>query len=102
MIQPLIATTQSAPVANLHQHNEAQGALAHQNASVQVQREEKQIRETVVKKEEAVFYQQKHDAKEEGRNKYANLYSKKKVKGKKAEDNEEKEEIKRVNIDIHL
>lgn len=99
MITPIIASTTATPVANVQQNTEAQSTLNTQNASVQIKEEERQVRETVVNKDEAVFYQQKHDAKEEGRNKYANLYSDKKKKAP-SKENKEKDGVTRINFQI--
>ncbi len=65
-----------------------------------MQQEKRQIKETVVQKEEAVFYQQRHDAKEEGKNKYEKLYSdKKKAKSK---TKQEEKSYNRVNFDVKI
>ncbi|MBQ8413408.1 MAG: hypothetical protein IJX12_07385 [Lachnospiraceae bacterium] len=101
MISPIIAAQTSTPVASVQHHAESQGVLHNQAAQHKVQENERQIRETVVNKDEAVFYEQKHDAKEEGKNKYVNLYSK-----KKKTDKDEAEPVKapttRVNFDIKI
>ena len=51
--------------------------------------------------EEAAYYEQSPDAKEEGKNKYQNLYSGKKKKTK-TEDTETHTGINRVNIDLKI
>ncbi|MBQ9610920.1 MAG: hypothetical protein IJV15_15975 [Lachnospiraceae bacterium] len=101
MITPVIAAQGSAPIAQIQQNTDSQSILNSQNAHTVVQKHEQQVQETVVHKEEAVFYQQSHDAKEEGRNKYSNIYSK---KGKKEHKEEDKKEdgITRVNFDIQI
>ncbi|MBQ8167337.1 MAG: hypothetical protein IJZ96_09935 [Lachnospiraceae bacterium] len=102
MISPIIAMQGSTPVANIQQNKEGQNILQNQNAFHQVKEETRQVKETVVQKEEAVFYQQRHDAKEEGRNKYENLYTDKK-KTKKSENKPiETPGISRVNFDIKV
>lgn len=102
MISPIIAMQGSTPVANIQQNKEGQTILQNQNAFKQVKEETRQVKETVVQKEEAVFYEQRHDAKEEGRNKYENLYNDKK-KTKKPEDKPiETPGISRVNFDIKV
>ncbi len=102
MIPPIIAMQGSSPVANIQQSKDGQSILQSQNAFHQVKEDTRQVKETVVQKDEAVFYQQRHDAKEEGRNKYENLYSDKK-KTKKSEDKPiETPGISRVNFDIKI
>ena len=101
MITPVIAAQGSAPIAQIQQHNDSQSIINSQNAHTVIQKQEQQIQETVVHKEEAVFYQQSHDAKEEGRNKYSNIYSKKKKNDNKEEDKKE-ESVTRVNFDIQI
>ncbi|MGN0151361.1 MAG: hypothetical protein ACI39Q_02705 [Wujia sp.] len=101
MIPPIIAAQTSAPLASVQHNAEGQGVLLSQNAGEQVQKEQRQIREAVVKKDEAVFYEQHHDAKEEGRNKYVNLYSNKKKKSSDVEE-KQKTEINRVNFDLKI
>lgn len=54
-----------------------------------------------MQKEEAAYYEQSPDAKEEGKNKYQNLYSGKKKKTK-TEDTETHTGINRVNIDLKI
>ena len=98
MISSILATTTSAPIANIQHNTESQGVLNTQNAATQFREEERQVRESVVQKDEAVFYQPNHDAKEEGRNKYANLYNNKKKKT--SEDESEEKNINRQNFDI--
>lgn len=104
MIQPIIAAQTATPVAAIQHNNETQGILQSQNATKEVEKEQQQSRETVIKKDEAVFYQQKHDAKEEGKNKYANLYSnkKKKVDKDKKDNNNDNQTINRVNFEIKI
>ena len=101
MISPIIAAQTSSPIANVQQNAESQGMLYNQIANKNNQENERQIRESVVHKEEAVFYSPRHDAKEEGRNKYENLYDKK----KKTKDKNKKDADKttaRVNFDIKI
>lgn len=102
MIAPIIAAQSSAPVAALQQNTEGQSVLNSQHAETMIRKEEQQIKETVVQKDEAVFYQQSHDAKEEGRNKYSNIYSKKKKKEKNDEQQKNDTEINRINFDIKI
>ncbi len=102
MISPIIAAQTSSPIANVQQHAESQGALHNQAAQTKVQKNERQIRESVVNKEEAVFYQQRHDAKEEGKNKYVNLYSNKKKKEKNETESTQSSTPTRVNFDIKI
>lgn len=101
MISPIISTQNSAPIASMQHNNDGQAAVLNQSATKQVHEEERQIRETVIKKDEAVFYQKKHDAKEEGKNKYTNLYTKKKKSGEHKEE-KNKSDINRVNFDIKI
>lgn len=101
MIPPIIAAQTSSPVANVQQNAESQGMLHHQVAQHRKQENERQIRESVVQKEEAVFYQPRYDAKEEGKNKYENLYNKKKKKKEDA-DEEAPKPAARVNFDIKI
>lgn len=103
MIPPIIAMQGSQPVASVQQNKEGQNILQSQNAFQQVKEEARQVKETVVQKEEAVFYQQRHDAKEEGKNKYENLYTNKKKKNTKPEDKPiNTPGISRVNFDIKI
>lgn len=103
MIPPIIAMQGSQPVASIQQGKEGQSILQSQNAFQQVKEEARQVKETVVQKEEAVFYQQRHDAKEEGKNKYENLYTNKKKKPTKPEDKPiNTPGISRVNFDIKV
>lgn len=99
MISPIIAVTTSNPVATVAQNTEAQGVLNSQTATNQIKKEERQTRETVVKKDESVFYQREHDAKEEGRNKYANLYNNKR---KRVLEEPEEKTVTRENFDIMI
>jgi len=99
MIAPILTTPTASSYASLQQNSDMQSVLHSQNASKQVREEERQVRESVVHKEEAVFYHQNHDAKEEGRNKYSNPFAEKK---KKQKSDDESSEIKRVNFDIRL
>lgn len=101
MISPIIAQV-STPVANVQQNIQAQSTLQTANAETQVKEEVRQTQETVVQKDEAVFYQQRHDAKEEGKNKYANLYSNKKKKASNQTANTNKQEINRVNFNLEI
>lgn len=101
MISPIIAAQTSTPVASIQQHTDAQSVLQTQNALQQTKEEEREIRETVVEKEEAAYYEQSHDAKEEGKNKYQNLYSGRKKKPLK-EESEKNAGVNRVNIDIKI
>ena len=82
MISPLVATQASTPIASIQQNADAQSILHSQNALHETQEQEREVRETVVQKEEAAYYEQSPDAKEEGKNKYQNLYSGKKKKTK--------------------
>lgn len=102
MIPPIIAMQGSTPVASIQQNKEGQSVLQSQNAFNQVKEETRQVKETVVQKEEAVFYQQRHDAKEEGRNKYENLYSNKQNKKKSEDKPISTPGISRVNFDIKI
>lgn len=99
MIQPIIAAQITAPAASVTHNAENQAAIHNQSANIMMHEEERQIKETVIRKDEAVFYDQRHDAKEEGRNKYENLYSKKNKKGTMSKS---KNEISRINFDIKL
>ncbi len=102
MIAPIIAAQSSAPVAALQQNTEGQSVLNSQHAETMIRKEEQQIKETVVQKDEAVFYQQSHDAKEEGRNKYSNIYTKGRKKDNKEEETKTEGEINRINFDIKI
>lgn len=102
MISPIIAAQTSSPIANVQQHAESQGVLHNQAAQAKVEKNERQIRESVVNKDEAVFYQQKHDAKEEGKNKYVNLYTNKKKKEKEETEVPQNSTATRVNFDIKI
>ena len=103
MIPPIIAMQSSQSVSSIQQSKDGQNVLQSQNAFQQVKEETRQVKETVVQKEEAVFYQQRHDAKEEGKNKYENLYSNKKKKNKNDEDKPISTlGISRVNFDIKV
>lgn len=103
MIPPIIAMQGSTPVASIQQNKDGQNILQSQNALNQVKEETRQVKETVVQKEEAVFYHQRHDAKEEGKNKYENLYNNKKKKQTKQEDKPiNTPGISRVNFDIKI
>lgn len=99
MISPIV-TTQSAPIASIQQNMDAQSILQSQNALQETRKEERQIRETVVKKEEATYYEHDPDAKEEGKNKYQSLYSGRKKKQKPEDAGHTG--IERVNIDIKI
>ena len=101
MISPIIAAQSSGPIANVQQNAEAQGMLHNQIAHRNNQENERTIRESVVKKDEAVFYTPRHEAKEEGRNKYQNLYDKKRKKGDKSEE-ESDTQPQRVNFDMKI
>lgn len=101
MISQIIATQNSGSIANIQQNANLHSAVQNHNAHEQVREEERQVRESVVQKDEAVFYEQHHDAKEEGKNKYTNLYTNKKKK--KSEDSKKVEEgVHRVNFDIKI
>lgn len=102
MIPPIIAMQGSSPVASIQQNKDGQSVLQSQNAFNQVKEETRQIKESVVQKEEAVFYHQRHDAKEESRNKYENLYSKKKKNTKQEDKPINTPGISRVNFDIKI
>ncbi len=102
MIQPIIAAQTSSPVASIQQNHDAQSVLQSHNAGQNVQKQEERVRESVVKKDEAVFYEQNHDAKEEGRNKYVNLYTKKKKNKDKNDLSASLPEVNRVNFDIKM
>lgn len=102
MIPPIIAMQGSNPVASIQQNKDGQSILQSQNAFNQVKEEARQVKETVVQKEEAVFYEQRHDAKEEGKNKYENLYSKKKKQTKPEDKPINTPGISRVNFDIKI
>ncbi len=101
MISPIIAAQNSTPIANVQQNTETQGVLQNQMAHVKNQENQRQIRESVIKKDEAVFYQPRHDAKEEGKNKYVNLYEKKKKKQESTDETESKATT-RINFDIKI
>ncbi|MDD6137188.1 MAG: hypothetical protein PUB54_08500 [Lachnospiraceae bacterium] len=101
MISQIIATQNSGSIATIQQNASLHSMALNHNAHEQVREEERQIRESVVQKDEAVFYEQHHDAKEEGKNKYSNLYSnnkKKKASGKE----QASDGIHRVNFDIKI
>ena len=98
MISPLTAT-QSAPIASIQQNADAQSVLQGQNAIQQTREEEREVRETVVQKDEAAYYEKNPDTKEEEKNKYQYLYSGKK---KKKPENAEHKGVTRVNIDIKI
>jgi hypothetical protein len=100
MITPIIVQN-SNPVASVQQNTDAQSLLNTQNAQTKVQENERMLKESVVHKDEAVFYEQHHDAKEEGRNKYQNLYGKKK-KNSDSDEGSDNSEVNRVNFDIKL
>ncbi len=102
MISPIIAAQTSSPVANVQQNADAQGMLHNQIAQHKKQENERQIRETVIQKDEAVFYQQKYDAKEESKNKYTNLYDKKKKKKPSEQEESSSKPAARVNFDIKI
>ena len=102
MIPPIIAMQGSNPVASIQQNKDGQSILQSQNAHNQVKEESRQLKETVVQKDEAVFYHQNHDAKEEGKNKYENLYSKKKKHSKSDDKPINTPGISRVNFDIKI
>lgn len=102
MISPIIATQNSMPIASIQQNNEAQSTLQTANAQAQVKEEERQNYETVVKKDEAVFYEQHHDAREEGRNKYVNLYTNKKKKKDGEKEEKAEQAVTRINFDIKI
>ena len=99
MISQIIATQASAQIASIQRTDGSQAVLQNQNAFNNVREEERQVREVVTDTEEAVFYEPKFDAKEEGKNKYQNLYSGKK---KKKPENAEHKGVTRVNIDIKI
>ena len=67
MISPLVATQASTPIASIQQNADAQSILHSQNALHETQEQEREVRETVVQKEEAAYYEQSPDAKEEGK-----------------------------------
>lgn len=99
MITPIVAQS-SVPMAAIQQNTDAQSTINTSIAVQKVQEKEREQKETVIKKDEAVFYEQHHDAKEEGRNKYQNLYNNKKKKTKT--ENQNTLEVNRVNFDIKL
>lgn len=99
MITPIVAQS-SVPMAAIQQNTDAQSTINTSIAVQKVQEKEREQKETVIKKDEAVFYEQHHDAKEEGRNKYQNLYNNKKKKTKT--ENQNTSEVNRVNFDIKL
>lgn len=101
MLTPIIAAQSSTPIASIQQNTDAQSVLQTQNALRETKEEEREIRETVVEKEEAAYYEHNPDARKEGKNKYQNLYSGKKKQGK-PEKTEKHTEINRVNIDIKI
>lgn len=101
MISPLLFTQNSTPIASVQQHMDAQPAFNSNIAHMKVQEHERMLKETVIQKDEAVFYEQHHDAKEEGRNKYQRLYDNKKKKkevGKESDD----AGVNRVEFDLRL
>lgn len=53
MISPLVATQASTPIASIQQNADAQSILHSQNALHETQEQEREVRETVVQKEEA-------------------------------------------------
>lgn len=99
MITPIVAQS-SVPIAAMQQNTDAQSTVNTSIAVQRVQEREREQKETVIQKDEAVFYEQHHDAKEEGRNKYQNLYNNKKKKSKT--ENRDIPEVNRVNFDIKL
>ena len=100
MISQIIATQASAQIASIQRTDGSQAVLQNQNAFNNVREEERQVREVVTDTEEAVFYEPKFDAKEEGKNKYESIY--KKNKKKKQEPDYEKKDTGRVNFDIKI
>ena len=58
MISPLVATQASTPIASIQQNADAQSILHSQNALHETQEQEREVRETVVQKEEAAYYEQ--------------------------------------------
>ena len=102
MISPIIAAQTSNPVASVQQNVDSRGMINYQAAQTKVQENERQIRESVVTKDEAVLYDQRHDAKEEGRNKYVNLNSKKKKNQKAESESKSATSANRVNFDIKI
>lgn len=102
MISPIISMQGSSPVANIQQNTDGQSILNSQNAQAKVQQEKRQIKETVVQKEEAVFYHQRHDAKEEGKNKYENLYSNRKKKKDSSNEKSTDPGYSRINFDVKI
>ena len=101
MITPVIVAQSSAPVASIQQNTESQSTINSQIAHIKVQENERAVKESVVQKDEAVFYEQHHDAKEEGKNKYQNLYNNKK-KNKNTQEKTEDSGINRINFDIKI
>ncbi len=101
MISPIITAQNSVPMAPIQHNIEGQATLMSENAGHQVREEQRQLRESVVQKDEAVFYEQHHDAKEEGRNKYVNLYGKKKKTGEPKQEKQE-QSVNRVNFDLKI
>ena len=101
MIPPIIAAQNSSPVASVQQNAQAQSMLQSQNAERTVQKEQQHIKESVVNKEEVLYYQQRHDAKEESKNKYQSLYNKNK-KFNSENKNENEHTVNRVNFDIKI
>ena len=55
MISPLVATQASTPIASIQQNADAQSILHSQNALHETQEQEREVRETVVQKEEAAY-----------------------------------------------
>jgi hypothetical protein len=100
MITPIIVQN-SNPIASVQQNTDAQSTLNTQHAQAQVEKNERVLKETVVQKDEAVLYEQSHDAKEEGRNKYQNLYGKRK-KNSESEEKKEGSDVNRINFDIKI
>lgn len=100
MISPLVATQASTPIASIQQNADAQSILHSQNALHETQEQEREVRETVVQKEEAAYYEQSPDAKEEGK---INIKISIPVKEEnKTEDTETHTGINRVNIDLKI
>lgn len=82
MISPLVATQASTPIASIQQNADAQSILHSQNALHETQEQEREVRETVVQKEEAAYYEQS-PMQRKRKNKYQNLYSGKRRKQKR-------------------
>ena len=69
-MQMLLPRTES--VGNMQQHENQSVVNANLNAANQVEKEQRQNRESVIKKEDAEFDEYQYDAREEGKGNYSN------------------------------